>query len=125
MFDFFKPKILLDTHILIWYMGLGKKLPKEFETKINNSSCYVSEVSFWEIAIKVRIKKLNINEDIKSFILKQPFHVLPVKTEYLQMLQNFICQPKHNDPFDHLILMTAFVEQIPLMSFDIEMNKYF
>ena len=47
-------RVLLDTHILLWWMMDDRRLPKEAEKVImdRDNSIHVSAVSVWEIAIK-------------------------------------------------------------------------
>ncbi len=55
--------VLLDTHTILWFSENNTKLSKSAKTLIEdtNNRCYVSIASFWEIAIKVSLNKLQIN----------------------------------------------------------------
>ena len=61
-------KYLLDTHILIWFLNgdsqLSKKLIQIIESE--DSESYVSIASLWEIAIKISLKKLELNCDFND-----------------------------------------------------------
>lgn len=59
---------LLDTHVLLWFQRLDKRLDPELRERVERSDedFYVSHVSFWEIAIKTSIGKLNLDRDIAS-----------------------------------------------------------
>ena len=50
-------KLLLDTHIFLWYIGADKKLPSSFLEEIRNpeNEVYLSTISLWEIIIKNQI----------------------------------------------------------------------
>ena len=56
-------KYLIDTHILIWLAVSPEEISKSIVEILENpqNEIYVSTVSFWEIAIKLAIKKLNLN----------------------------------------------------------------
>jgi PIN domain nuclease of toxin-antitoxin system len=58
-------KYLLDTHIFLWATGQSKRLPPKVATTITDlkNDVFVSAVSFWEIAIKVRTGKLDIGKN--------------------------------------------------------------
>jgi PIN domain nuclease of toxin-antitoxin system len=47
---------LLDTHVLIWFLNGDKSLSPKARKAIEsvNAANFVSIVSFWEIAIKLR-----------------------------------------------------------------------
>jgi predicted nucleic acid-binding protein len=53
-------KLLLDTHILLWFQAGEPALPKAAEQAIRSEAneAYVSMVSFWEIGLKHSIGKL-------------------------------------------------------------------
>ncbi len=51
-------KLLLDTHVFIWALTDSGSLTATAKNAITNTEneLYVSSVSFWEIAIKLRNK---------------------------------------------------------------------
>lgn len=55
-------KYLIDTHILLWLMLEPQKLSDVVKKTLQNSNnlLYVSKISLWGIAIKIKIGKLNI-----------------------------------------------------------------
>lgn len=66
-------RVLLDTHVLI-YLGcgytdrIGKKALKIY--KDPESRVSISQISFWEMAIKINIGKLVIPIGLKNLILQ-------------------------------------------------------
>jgi hypothetical protein len=55
-------QLLLDTHTLIWYLHGNPKLVAEVRNHLDNpdNALFISIASFWEIAIKINIGKLNL-----------------------------------------------------------------
>jgi len=55
-------KLLLDTHIFLWYIRRDRKLSDDFRDSIRNpaNEVYLSVVSLWEAIIKYRIGKLSL-----------------------------------------------------------------
>nr|WP_157429303.1 PIN domain-containing protein [Aequorivita sublithincola] len=53
---------LIDTHILLWYIVGDKRIDKKIQSKIEDplNTMFLSNVSLWEIAIKVSIGKLKL-----------------------------------------------------------------
>jgi PIN domain nuclease of toxin-antitoxin system len=53
-------KIILDTHIFLWFISADKRLPNHWKTTIQdrNSDVYLSVVSLWEVIIKYKLGKL-------------------------------------------------------------------
>ena len=48
--------LLLDTHILLWFLADTKKLPKQAVKEIRNAkTVFFSPVNLWEIGMKTSI----------------------------------------------------------------------
>jgi PIN domain nuclease of toxin-antitoxin system len=114
-------KLLLDTHILIWYLEGHSNLPKTQRLMIEDrhNSVAVSTASLWEMTIKISIGKLELIDDfstIETTLLQQGIRILPIQTAHLQYLMNLPFH--HRDPFDRLIIAQAIVEDMTLVSDD-------
>jgi PIN domain nuclease of toxin-antitoxin system len=114
-------KLLLDTHILLWYLDNNPKLPEIWKRCIEDrhNSIAVSMASLWEITIKVSLGKLELLDDLTTleYILRQQgFACLPIRTPHLLHLLNLPFH--HRDPFDRLIIAQAQSEQLTLVSDD-------
>jgi len=119
-------KYLLDTHVLIWCADKrNSKLSANVEKIIldpKNIIC-ISSASLWEIAIKVSLGKLTLSlAELLGAIEKTGFKVLHTESVYLQKL---IDLPQiHKDPFDRLLVATAQVEDMMLLTLDENIQKY-
>ena len=118
-------RYLLDTHALIWYFENDGKLSQKAENIIDNpvNIIYVSSATLWEIAIKVGLRKLDVDFDLLLAQVEQAeFLVVQTKNAYLQEL---IVMPQiHKDPFDRLLVATAKVENMVLITTDENIHKY-
>lgn len=87
---------------------------------------FFSSVSAWEIAIKYRLGKLELDEAPGQFIPAQVqehhLKVLPVKLEH--GLQVALLPDHHNDPFDRLLIAQAMLENLVLISADACVRTY-
>ena len=115
---------LLDTHILIWYLDGSNKLPDKIKDLISDESAdiRVSIISLWEIAIKLKLNKLDTNiqfSSIQDFIISSSFGLINIKVAHLNTLIEMALY--HNDPFDRLLIAQAIAEDMTLISVD----KYF
>ena len=85
---------LLDTHILLWYLSNSNQITDAIYEIINNQkTIYVSIVSFWEIALKKNIGKLQLNysiQDIENLCIEKNISILPIKSIYLDELANLV-----------------------------------
>ncbi len=62
--------LLIDTHALIWFFNGDSSLSKKAQAAIENPDnlCLVSIASFWEIAIKLSLKKFSFENGLAGFI---------------------------------------------------------
>ncbi len=116
---------LLDTHILLWFFYDDARLSKETKAIISDNDVSISIASFWEIAIKKGLGKLEINKtvsDLEQACIEQGIEIIPIRTTYLEAIQTL---PNiHNDPFDRLIIATASVDGLTLITDDSTIKKY-
>ena len=118
---------LLDTHTVLWYMGDAPNIPAKTKELIddNRNGIFVSSVSLWETAIKYNLGKMRSNLTLDGFLGKierSDFKVLQIKNEHLRRLLAvpFI----HKDPFDRLLISTALVENLTIITADANIQKY-
>lgn len=121
-------RLLLDTHALLWYTLSDPRLSVMAKTLILDASNEIlfSPASYWEIAIKIRIGKLALNQTYDDFIdvcLNQyGFVILPVEPKHTAVLTTLPLH--HRDPFDRLIIAQAMVEDISVVSSDDAFDAY-
>lgn len=119
--------LLLDTHVLIWFINGDNKLfvkAKNLIKNINNK-CYVSIASIWEIALKISLGKLDINggfDEISSIMDTYEFELLPISYEHIQQLLKL--EYHHRDPFDRIIISQGIVENVDIISIDSNFRLY-
>jgi PIN domain nuclease of toxin-antitoxin system len=86
----------------------------------------VSPATYWEIAIKVGKKKLDLlapyDDFMKQGIDGNDFRILPIETRHTSLLTTLPMH--HKDPFDRLIITQALAETIPAVSVDTEFDAY-
>lgn len=121
-------RVLLDTHVMYWYIEGDPQLSTTARTLIRDVSneVLISPASYWEIAIKVSLGKWRLNRPYEDFIdiaLKQyGFLLLPILPAHTARL---IGMPfYHKDPFDRLLAAQALAEGIPMVSADSAFDDY-
>ena len=117
-------KLLLDTHVLIWWLADDPELGHQAREAIADAenTVYVSAVSLWEIAIKQGLGKLDLPEDFHETLRAQGLSELPITWEHAQ--QNRSLPRLHRDPFDRMLVAQAQVEQLTLVTCDDEVKRY-
>ncbi|BAY33463.1 hypothetical protein NIES2107_53590 [Nostoc carneum NIES-2107] len=121
-------KLLLDSHVLIWWASSSEKLSERVYSLINdtNNTLVFSIASVWEIQIKLQLGKLNLNSTLPTLIDNQQrvnnLQLLPIELIHIYALTNL--PNHHRDPFDRLLIAQATVEQVPIMSIDSIFDNY-
>lgn len=120
-------RILLDTHVLIWYLDGNQNLARPSRQLIldSNNAIFVSIASLWEIAIKTSVGKLKVSRslaDILPVLSAQSFEVLQIMPGHV--LQVATLANHHRDPFDRMLIAQAQVEFLTVMTFDEIFGQY-
>ena len=121
-------KLLLDSHVLIWWSSSSEKLSKNVYDLIDdtNNTLLFSIASVWEMQIKLQLGKLNLNSNLPDLIDNQKrvnnLQILPIELNHIYALNNL--PSHHKDPFDRLLIAQVIVEQIAIVSIDEVFNNY-
>ncbi len=119
-------KVLIDTHIAIWAVLNDPKLPKQARDIIldKGNVIYYSTASVWEITIKHMLHpdKLRIDGSLlEKGCEESGYIVLPVFNKHvsaLETLKRHESAPRHNDPFDRIMVAQAKAENIMFLTHD-------
>jgi PIN domain nuclease of toxin-antitoxin system len=119
--------LLLDTHTIIWFCANSINLSESSKNLISNAknNIHVSIVSLWEMAIKLKINKLNLDISLESFVQElklRRFIFLPIKIEHILNVSKLDLY--HKDPFDRLLISQAIVENMDIISKDEQFDDY-
>ena len=118
-------KLLLDTHTLIWFSSNSEKIPQRILHELINpdNSLYISAVSLWEIVIKVGLGKLDISFDnLLAKLANIEINILQIESTFLAKVMDL--PYIHKDPFDRLIIATALVTDMTILTTDENIRKY-
>ncbi len=117
-------KILLDTHILLWYLHDDSRLSRERSQIIEDEghTKFISYVSIWEMSIKKSIGKLELFAPPETLI-PEDITLLYPNLEDITVLSSLPMH--HRDPFDRMIIAQSINKNLKLMSSDPHFEKYF
>lgn len=121
-------KLLLDTHIFLWFITADSRLPVLFRDTIKepNNTAFLSVVSLWEIIIKYNLGRLPLPQTPETFVPRQRrLHLiksLPVTEPSVKRLATL--PALHRDPFDRMLISQALSGGLTLITVDTEMMKY-
>ena len=131
-------RVLLDSHTLLWYAAGDPQLSAAAEEAIRDpdNDVLVSPATFWEVAIKVRLGKLEVpGGDFGRFAeaceSDAGLTLLPITPAHTAVVATLPFPPsrqnprkEHRDPFDRLLIAQALVEDVPLVTADGEFPSY-
>ncbi len=117
-------KLLLDTHIYLWWLIDSPALPKQAHQMIQDADqVFVSVVSFWEAGIKWRTGKLPVSPEVMAEGIKENgLMTLPVNLAHTLQLSQL--PDHHHDPFDRMLVAQAMAEPMFLVTSDRALGAY-
>ena len=117
-------RLLLDTHIFLWYLAASRKLPKSVLNRIEMADVvYISAASIWEAGIKIKQGRLEANiDDLYEGIASSGFVELPISAIHSVLAANL--PEHHRDPFDRMLIAQAMSEPLKLLTADGLLRQY-
>lgn len=122
--------ILLDTHVLIWFVNgdqrLGQKARGVLEQAMETSEAALSAISFWEIGFLVEKARIDLGSPTDQWIADfqgRGVCLWPITVQtVLAALQN--PAGLSGDAGDRLLVGTAREREVPLMTADRQLLAY-
>ena len=117
---------ILDTCAFIWAVQNSPNLsPKVLAILDGDDDVFVSQASFWEIAIKQTTGKLDLDKDmlaLEDLCKTEEIQILPLELAYFERIKSLPLI--HRDPFDRIIMASAIEEDLILLTDDSQIIKY-
>ena len=122
-------KLLLDTHIFLWFLEGNTSISQNARQLIQSpeNDKYISLISFYETAIKVKIGKLTLAVSIEDYLQslqESDVQLLPIKENHIITYELVPLIDTHRDPFDRLIIATALFENLAIITSDKRFENY-
>jgi PIN domain nuclease of toxin-antitoxin system len=121
-------RVLVDTHTFLWDLlddHRSSRLARQM-LKSNEHELVFSLVSIWEIAVKMKIGKLNSLGSSVAYIRDEMnvygMELLPIRYEHILQLEALPAH--HSDPFDRLLIAQAITESLPILTNDGKVREY-
>ncbi|MGA7416565.1 MAG: type II toxin-antitoxin system VapC family toxin [Acidimicrobiales bacterium] len=117
-------RVLLDTHILLWWLADDPALPERASDAIADAdtSVVVSAATAWEIAIKKATGRLEAPDDLLDALEDNDFDQLPITAPHALAAGDLPAH--HGDPFDRMLIAQAQIERAILVSVDERFSAY-
>ena len=126
-----KTDLLLDTHTWIWLVNgeptLSNNARRHIEESAKDNNIFISAISCWEISLLASRERVTLNNPcldwIKKSLFKTGIEILPITPEIAVESAN-LPDSFHGDPADRLIVATARVEDLLLITRDASILSY-
>ena len=123
--------IVLDTHVLVWWVNGDESLSKNAKAAIarelDGGQIIISAISAWEIAMLVEREKLVLSMDVGSWLATvaeiEAVRFLPLDVE-IAIKSVDLPGEFHKDPADRMIVATARKLAVPLVTKDEKIHAY-
>ncbi len=124
-------KIVLDTCALIWWSLDPDKLSQSAKDVCNQmekeKNGLVPSITIWEIAIKIKNKKLDLGVDLNEYVasLKKSSVVRIVPINEDLWLESVKLEWSHRDPVDRVVVALASSNQASIITADKEIRDFY
>ena len=121
-------RLLLDTHAFLWFLAGDSRLRVASRRRIENKANdkFLSIASIWEMAIKVSLGKLEIDDPLGEIVERgageNGIALLGISKDHALRVGTLPWH--HRDPFDRLLAAQAMHEGMGLLSGDSAFDAY-
>ena len=121
-------RALLDTHAFLWWVTDDSRLSDTARQVIADGAneIHFSAASGWEIAIKARLGRLTVPDDLARFMTSQieqnGFRTLAIELGHA--LRVHALDDLHRDPFDRMLVAQSMIENLPIVGRDKQIAAY-
>ena len=121
-------KLLLDTHVWLWWNTAPEKLSVAAVKQITDprNEVFLSAASVWEMAIKRALGKLPLPEPVATYVSRRlaadDIDSLPLSIEHAAAVETL--DPRHSDPFDRVLIVQARHEGLRFLTADDKVLAY-
>jgi PIN domain nuclease of toxin-antitoxin system len=115
--------LLLDTHVVLWWRLDSRRLRADARRAIDSADqVLVSAASGWEVALKIGVGRLLLEDPFSRLVQASGFQELPVTLEHTERISTL---PRHHgDPFDRMLVAQAQAEALTLVTHDRALEPY-
>jgi len=124
--------VVLDTHTLIWWASNDSSLSNAAKNKIDSTlsrggEAIISCISAWEISMLIHKGRLVLSMDVEKWLDEvsqiDGIRFIPVDNE-IGIKSTALPGDFHKDPADRIIIATARILSIPLITADEKIIEY-
>ena len=121
-------KLLLDTHVFLWFISGDAKLRPELRDAIQDAAneVYLSVASVWEAVIKSQLGKLSLPQPAEIYLPEQRIrhHIASLEIDEVTVVELAQLPSIHRDPFDRILIAQARRHEMKLATVDPLIRSY-
>ncbi len=122
-----KPKLLIDTHYLIWDLQGNSRFDHAIpQLEKFGSEVYISAISFWELGILVGKGEISLPYSIEQFfndlIRLRSYKILHLTPAISDAVSNY-ANEINGDPAYRVIAATAMIHNATLLTADMDLKS--
>ncbi|MGI8556154.1 MAG: type II toxin-antitoxin system VapC family toxin [Pyrinomonadaceae bacterium] len=121
-------RLLLDTHVFLWYITANVRLPTLFRDAIRQpqNEVFLSVASLWETIIKYNLGKLPLPQPPEIYIPNERRrHQIKSLSLHENAVRELVNLPAlHRDPFDRILVCQALVNHLTIVTIDAHIQNY-
>lgn len=119
---------LFDTHSLVFWdnkESVSEDYVKFFDKQDRKGNLYVSSISFWEVALLVKTRRIEI-EDIHAWKneLLSNTNIRLIDPSATELIDSILLPDHHKDPFDRVLIAQAKHKNLLLVTKDRAIKEY-
>jgi PIN domain nuclease of toxin-antitoxin system len=115
--------LLLDTHVVLWWLADDPSLSGEIKDRLDHEpDVRVSAATLWEITIKQALGKIAAPADLPERVRDSGFREVPIGLSHAIAAGRL--PPIHRDPFDRMLVAQARCEDLTLVTRDPRCQQY-
>ena len=119
---------LLGTHSLVFWdskEAVSEDYVKFFDKQDQKGNLYVSSISFWEVALLVETRRIEI-EDIHAWKneLLSNTNIRLIDPSATELIDSTLLPDHHKDPFDRVLIAQANHKNLLLVTKDRAIKEY-
>ncbi|PZV12323.1 MAG: PIN domain nuclease [Leptolyngbya sp.] len=121
-------RILLDTHIFLWFISGDTQLSEDVRDAIRDpdNEVYLSTISVWEAIVKYQLGKLPLPEQPETYLPKQRdrHQIASLALDESSVVQLAKLPALHRDPFDRMLICQALQNDLTIATVDAAVRAY-
>jgi PIN domain nuclease of toxin-antitoxin system len=121
-------RLLLDTHVFLWYISADPQLPVAFRDAARDpaNEVYLSVASVWEAVIKHALGKLHVPQAPAEYLpaQREAHQIATLPLDEAALVHLALLPPLHRDPFDRILIAQALQHELTLVTVDDTVKAY-